>query len=182
MITYKTGDLIEAGLKGEVDVIIHQANLEHTFGAGIAKQIREKLPYAYDADVNYSVKGSKDKLGWYTVGVPPNLGGFLLPIVINLYSQPTLYPSHTSYDAMFEGLSKIATDAFGTSNKKIGIPYQMGCGLADGNWEIVKTIIEQAFEGSDLEVIIYKLPEKTISNETRHKQEDFWNRKFNVQG
>jgi O-acetyl-ADP-ribose deacetylase (regulator of RNase III) len=159
MISYTVGDLVEAGLRGEVDIIIHQANLEHTFGAGIARQIREKLPYAYEADVKDSIKGSKDKLGWYTVGMPPNE---VLPVVINLYSQPTLYPSHTSYDAMFEGLSLLARDL--PPNNKVGIPYQMGCGLADGNWEIVKEIIKQAFIDSPLEIIIYKLPDTPSRN------------------
>ncbi len=82
------------------------------------------------------------------------------PFVINLYSQEGLAPSHTNYNAMYDGLRKVVRllQAYGKI-KTVGFPYQMGCGLADGNWNIVKTIIEQAFEGSDIEIVIVKLSE-----------------------
>lgn len=47
MITTKTGDLLKAQ---DVDVIVHRANLFHTFGGGIARFIGKIWPEAYEAD------------------------------------------------------------------------------------------------------------------------------------
>jgi O-acetyl-ADP-ribose deacetylase (regulator of RNase III) len=154
MITHRIGNLLE---QPDIDVIIHQANLFHTFGAGIARAIKQKFPYAFEADLQ-SIYGTEDKLGGFTWGCPEVSGSS--PIVVNMYSQTTLSPSHTSYDYMYEALTLFVDfiEPF-QSVKKVGIPYGMGCGLADGNWEIVKIIIEQAFAESDIEVVIVKLPE-----------------------
>lgn len=163
ILTERTGDLLDLAEKGEVDVIVHQANLEHTFGAGIAKAIREKFPYAYLVDLT-TPKGSIYKLGKFSVGRSSNL---IDPIVVNMYSQVSLAPSITSYDAMVEALTGLREILWCyTSGKKIGFPYGIGCGLADGDWRIVKTIITTVFEDSDYEVVIVKLPE----NLTRAKE------------
>lgn len=48
---------------------------------------------------------------------------------------------------------------FFASNKnlKIAIPYGIGCGIANGDWNIVYKIIEEVFD--DYEVTLYKLSE-----------------------
>jgi O-acetyl-ADP-ribose deacetylase (regulator of RNase III) len=154
MITYRTGDLLE---QTDIIAIVHQTNLYHTFGAGIAKAIKHKFPYAYGADLA-TILGDENKLGNFSIGYPSVASND--PFVFNLYSQEGIGPSHTNYNFMYEGLRKVARhlQGFGTI-KSVGFPYMIGCGLADGNWEIVKVIIEQAFEGSDIEVVIVKLPE-----------------------
>lgn len=159
MITKRSGDLLELAEKGEVDVIVHQANIYNTFGAGIARGIKEKFPYAAERDA-VTVSGDETKIGGYTIASPSPYKG---PVVVNLYSQRGLGPSHTSYDAMYQGLSRLnaAVQAFHPKGKeaKIGIPYGIGCGIADGNWTIVQAIITAIFEDSPLEVVIVKLPE-----------------------
>lgn len=45
-----TGCLLDAFDKGEVDVIGHCCNMQNTFGSGIAEDIRERYPKAYEAD------------------------------------------------------------------------------------------------------------------------------------
>lgn len=149
IITNQTGNLLETN----VQVIVHQANLYHTFGGGIAKAIAAKFPYAFDAD-KQTVEGDEAKLGGYSIGVNFNDGQ---PVVVNMYSQ--LEMTITSYDYMFKALSQLARQLDRLGFKTVGFPYNMGCGLADGNWEIVKVIIEQAFADTDIEVVIVKLPE-----------------------
>ena len=157
MITEITGDLLDVAAEGRVDVIVHQANLMHTFGAGIARAILTRFPYAFEAD-RRTGRGDKNKLGHFSIGVPDDNK---LPVVVNLYSQTSLYPSHTSYDNIFEGLTELcATLEPITSVTRIGFPFQMGCGLADGNWRIVRTIIEEVFRDSRFEIVIVQLPEK----------------------
>lgn len=150
----RIGDLLDLAENGEVDVVVHQANLLHTFGAGIARQIAKRFPYADFAD-KQTEKGATSKLGHYSLGIAHEK-----PVIVNLYSQPTLYPSHTSYDFMVEGLTSLRNDLDPLPEvKSIGFPYQMGSGLADGNWSIVEAIIKAVFEGSRFEIVIVKLPE-----------------------
>ena len=37
---------------------------------------------------------------------------------------------------------------------------RIGTGVADGNWNMIKDMIEEIFTGSGLEVIVYDLPPK----------------------
>jgi len=39
----------------------------------------------------------------------------------------------------------------------IAIPYKIGCGIANGDWDIVRKIIEKVF--NDYEVTLYRLEE-----------------------
>lgn len=176
ILTKRRGDLLDLAENREVDVVVHQANLFHTFGAGIARQIALRFPYAEFAD-SLTERGSSKKLGSYSIGTVSQR-----PVIVNLYSQPTLYPSHTSYDNMFEGLTRLRNDLEPLPEiRSIGFPYQMGSGLADGNWNVVEAIIKAVFEDSRFEIVIVKLPEtKSISPEIRQKQAEFWDRKTNT--
>ena len=96
-----SGNLITLAKQGEFDVIVHGCNCFNTMGSGIAKQIRENFPDAFDVD-DKTVRGDKNKLGSFTVArithwsvVPALFQGsdpFLVPelqvfYVVNAYSQ-----------------------------------------------------------------------------------------------
>lgn len=159
MVTEKIGNLLEA----PVDVIVHQANLFCTFGAGIAARIKNVFPEAYAADCA-TAEGDVKKLGTFSIGKITNPPG-QIKRVINLYSQVGIggQDRNTSYDAMVNGLTKlriVLENAASRGTKyKLGIPFQLGCGLANGSWPICRAIIFDVFEKSDIEVEIYKLPE-----------------------
>lgn len=160
MITEKVGNLLES----PVDVCLHQTNLYHTFGAGIALQIKKKFPEAYEADLK-TPYGDVNKLGTYSIGKITNPTG-QIKRVVNLYSQVGIggQDRNTSYDAMVRGLETLhAALEDITVNKgipyKLGIPWKMGCGLANGNYIIVRAIIESIFAKSSVEVFIYQRPE-----------------------
>ena len=154
ILTQLVGDLLEVAERKRVEVLVHQANLEHTFGAGIAKQIRLRMPYAYEADLRTNFC-DPNKLGSFSIGIKEGR-----PTVINMYSQTSLYPSHTSYDAMVQALTSLRNTLEPLPHiQRIGFPYQLGSGLADGNWDIVKQIILSVFEDSRFEIVIVKLPE-----------------------
>ena len=187
----KEGDLLDLAEDGEIDVIVHQANLEHTFGAGIALAIRRRFPYAYRADLR-SRFNDPAKLGSFTIGQPSLGAGERGPAIANLYSQTSLYPSHTSYDAMVEGLTQLRFDLqiYNSTSmpkvKTIGFPFGMGCGLADGDWNVVRAIIESVFKNSRFDIVIVTLPEiakrAELAEQARvnHKHADFWDRKMNT--
>lgn len=151
-ITYVHGDLLES----DCDIIAHGCNCFHSFGAGIAKQILDKYPEAFEADLK-SKRGDPMKLGLFT----QTLSKDGTVSIFNLYTQFKYgYPPrqvnyeaiHHSLYKMRESLLDIHVDFF--KDVKIGMP-KIGCGLAGGDWNIVARMIEDVFH--DKEVFVYVL-------------------------
>lgn len=147
MIEQRIGDVLD---QLDLSYVVHQANLFHTFGSGIAYTIKCKFPEAYQADL-LTVKGAYDKLGTYSIAkVSPTLS------IINMYSQLGLGGSgrQTSYDAMHETLTKVERVLRDVPGVKVGIPYKLGCGLANGSWSVVKAIVSDVFERSPIQLVV----------------------------
>jgi len=65
-------------------------------------------------------------------------------------------PRPIRYDAIYEGCEKVLADA----NKKFGDQWEihmpkMGSGLAQGNWSVIRTIVEQIFSIHGIDVWVY---------------------------
>ena len=138
MINYIKGDLFEF----EGDIIIHGCNCYKVMGAGIAKEIHQKYPGAYAADLNYGEYGDDSKLGTYSKWRGQHYFNHKINItVLNLYSQvypnPKLNPFR--YDAFEIGLVKILNDF---PVETIATP-KIGSGLAGGNWEKIEELINK---------------------------------------
>lgn len=139
------GDLLES----DCQIIAHGCNCFHTMGSGIARSIRSKYPDAFSADLT-SPYGLESKLGSYTyvqVGFGTNER-----YVLNLYTQFRfgMDQVHLNYEALFKCLEGLK--AFAASrNLKVGIP-RIGCGLAGGDWNAVKAIINYVFHDKDIYV------------------------------
>lgn len=159
MVSYKNGDLLSSGC----NMICHQVNCKGVMNAGIAKTIRKKYPQVYKVFIA-SFCEKYNKLGNIDVVYiqPDHL------FIINLYAQFNYRPTgvvHTDYDAFRKCLGEIkteVTDHFAAHGKpsggfRIGFPDHIGCGLAGGNWDIVRGIIEDEFQGDEWEVEIWKL-------------------------
>ena len=146
------GDLIELAQEGCFDVIIHGCNCFCSMGAGIAKNMREVFPAAMKADL-LTEKGDKEKLGTYSRAVVYQ--HFQPLTIINAYTQ--YHYNGTSplvnYDAVETVFKKIKQDYTG---KKIGYP-KIGAGLAGGDWEVLRKIIDQALEGEDHTCVTYQV-------------------------
>lgn len=145
------GNLVEMGLQGKFDIIIQGCNCFNTMGAGLAKEIKEKIPEAYEADQK-TKKGDIRKLGDFSYAILDN--GLA---VINCYTQYRYGRNHedgdkfpVDYEAITLCLRKINKILPG---KSIGVPL-IGCGLAGGDWNIVSKIVEK--ELKDLDVTIVK--------------------------
>ena len=80
MITVKVGNLITSALNKEYDIIGHGSNCFHKMSSGIAKNIKESFPEAYDVDLKTNF-GDTLKLG--SVSYTENT----IPIIVNIYSQ-----------------------------------------------------------------------------------------------
>ena len=141
-----------------VNVIAHQANCFHTFGAGIARVIATKYPEAYEADAK-SEHGSADKLGSFTVATVENG----TKRIVNIYGQFSTSRStrQTRYDALYDGLDRLARMIRTSKSPEqyvIGVPYGIGCGLGGGSWMVVRAMLEKIFGKSSITLVIVKLP------------------------
>jgi len=152
-----TGNLIDLALEGHFDIIAHGANCFCTMGAGIAKEIKEKIPDAFYADQR-TKRGSIMKLGCYTFADLEIMNKGWLRI-INAYTQYRYGRNHEDgdqtpidYDAVTLVMRKINHDHKG---KSIGLPL-IGAGLAGGNWSVIESIIEKELKNMDVTIVRFK--------------------------
>lgn len=150
-------------------IIAHQVNCKGVMGAGVAKQIRQKLL-------------SKEQFEHYRRMCKENppemlLGGcWCYPVngsktltVANLFAEniPTGKGLDTDYDALRKSLSVLRNQAR-VYHMPISIPGYLGCGLAGGDWETVYSkILIPLFEDYPDGLMICYLPEsvKTLWDE-----------------
>lgn len=137
-------------LEYPVDGIIHQANCFNTMGGGIAYNIKNKFPEAYQADCETKA-GDREKLGTFSLAVLPS--NFH---IYNLYGQYDMgYQRMTNYNAVVTGLEKIRDHAIEAGLTKLGLPRYMGCKLGGGYWPVVAAIIDEVFGASDCPIDLY---------------------------
>ncbi|HAA27396.1 MAG TPA: Appr-1-p processing protein [Cyanobacteria bacterium UBA8553] len=123
----------------EHGIIAHQVHIQHpdgrtpgVFGAGLAKQVKDKYPNAY---TDYRCR--LWRLGDVQL-VPINHR----LIIANCAGQLTYGKDkrHTNYGALALCLCKLF-DVEVEYRMPLYIPYGMGCGLAGGDWDIVSELI-----------------------------------------
>lgn len=168
MIYWKKGNLLES----DCDYICQQVNCQGKMNSGIARQIREKWPVVYQ---NYMAKCNFSHPSGYIR--PELLLGDIQIVglwndynetkfhqsVINMYSQLNYgYDGrrYTSYDAFWNCVNLIKQSV--PTGKKIGFPYNIGCGLGGANWNVILTMIDTVL--ADYIVEIYVLEDKDGKN------------------
>jgi O-acetyl-ADP-ribose deacetylase (regulator of RNase III) len=154
------GNLIDMALDGEFNLIGHGANCFCKMGSGIAKEIAARIPDAVRTD-NETEKGDIKKLGNFTYGNIWNveeekrtgeekLKGYIL----NLYTQYNYgtYSIKVDYEALTLCMRKINKLYKGYT---IGL-NKIGAGLAGGNWDKIKKIIQTELVDMDVTIVHYK--------------------------
>ena len=159
MIISKRGDLLKAE---ECTAIFHQVNCIGLMGAGIAKQIKEKwdgevfIPYR---KVCVRSKNKKELLGKIQV---LKTNSTPIEYVINVFGQYSVgynnapFPNgrQTDYEALLQCFKKIKTWCKEKNLLTIGMPKNLGCGLAGGDWDgVVYPMLKNVF-GEDKEIIL----------------------------
>ena len=146
------GDLIKLAKEGYFDVIAHGCNCFCTMGSGLAKQVATEIPDAVKAD-NCTTSGDINKLGNYTIGIIYNENNYPISKIYNCYSQYN-YDASTKpldYEALTLCLKKINHN---NKDLRIGVPL-IGSGLAGGDWNIIKQIIEKELKDMDVTIVHY---------------------------
>lgn len=149
------GDLIKLALSGEFDVIVHGANCFNTMGSGIAKQIRETFPRAYDSDCA-TIAGDKSKLGTYSFADHICDSGHRITIV-NAYTQYKFgYDGKDlfEYEAFNTLLGRLYVIDYCLKEEKLrwGFPL-IGCGLAGGDKDRILGMIENKLKEMDVTIV-----------------------------
>ena len=160
-IKYKKGNLVDAFINNEVNVLIQQCNNFCTQNSGLAKEIKARLPEMFAADCE-TIKGDIGKLGSYSYAFFEG-DNKSLKYGFNLYGQHSygIDKQHTDYIAIGTGLCSIRKllDLVSRDDKtdiKIGLA-KLGCGLGGGSWEIVSKIIEEQLCAYNYGVTCYEL-------------------------
>lgn len=163
-------------LPENINVIIHQANINKIMRSGVAKALCDKWPIVAKVDIS-NTSEKNNVLGTISVAAvekesfenDPFIYG--TKFVINLYGQSLFESSiagcRTDYNAVIRGFSEIEKmlsewKEIHEFNPIIGIPKYMGCDLAGGNWEIYYKIITETFKNTDFEIVIVNFG-KTIN-------------------
>jgi len=117
-------------------LIGHQCNTKGVMGAGLALQIKKKYPHVYSS-YQSACQSNAFKLGSIqAIQITPEL------YIVNLGAQESYgrNKTYTSYEALTTCLKKLY-DFSKKIDLPIYLPYGLGCGLAGGNWSIVKELI-----------------------------------------
>ena len=150
------GDLIALAKEGMFDVITHGCNCMSNMGAGIAPQMAKAFGVDQYSLESFTRKGDINKLGqieWFIEREGP------IPFVVNSYTQFSYGKNHADgvskpldYEALTLCMRKI-NHRF--SGKHIGLP-KIGAGLAGGDWNRIKKIIQTELKDMKVSVVIYK--------------------------
>lgn len=119
-------------------IIVQQVNCRGVMNAGLAKQIRQAYPQVYDSYMKAcSMYKPNQLLGMIQfIRVADDL------FICNFFTQLDYGTNkvQTNYDAFEFALNKLAYKT--SPDTPIYIPYKIGCGLAGGDWEIIKELID----------------------------------------
>lgn len=150
-----TGDLLQLALNGKFDVIIHGCNCQCVMSKGIALSIKQSFPEAYAADCSTG-KGDERKLGTFSdAQVVRELHSFH---VVNAYTQ--LHWRGAGVKADYEAIRKVMKAVKSRfAGKRIAYP-KIGAGLAGGDWEVIRGIIDEALVGEDHTYVEFSTPLK----------------------
>lgn len=128
-------------------VMIHGCNCQGVMGSGVALAVREKYPFVYEDYVEFCEPFSdntKDLLGMLQITIVKE-GSYM---IVNAFTQD-LFGSGTrqvNYEAIYRCFER--TNNLLTTLGDLRTLYfpKIGAGLGGGNWEIIKTIIEQTVD------------------------------------
>jgi len=163
MINVIKGDLIDLAKQGKFDVIGHGVNCFCRQKSGLAKQMVENFqtndPQKYTLEhENYN--GDIKKLGNIQfhvkqVRISNTNSGYIFN-VINCYTQyyygydeNTLYVDYEAVALCFKKINHIF------KGKEVGLPW-IGCGLANGNKEVINHLMIAYLKDVNLTIVEYQ--------------------------
>ena len=157
-----------------INAIAHSCNTRNIMGGGIARQIKDRYPQAYEADTKaFDTEYDKDGqyVRWLGNFSKAEINSKFLPddkgYVYNMYTQANIGGGRqVHYEKFWQALKRVEQDLYAINVSKheydgspppvLGLPYGVSCGLAGGNWGIIKAMIEDIFSDSPIQCYIVK--------------------------
>jgi len=153
---------IEADIfKTPSDCLMHQCNCFCTMGAGLAREIKRRIPEAYRIDARNGRKGDDSKLGTVSYAEVISDRYSHIKYVANMYAQFDYGRGkcYTNYAAFSLCITRVLQDL--PSRRIFTIPYKIGCGYGGGDWNTILGILKANFESSSRKTLkICKFTEK----------------------
>ena len=152
MIKEVKGNLLEAA----EFIIAHQVNCKGVMGAGVARQIKEKLLPKEEFTKYYILckqypanilLGHVQLCNIHTNGQPK--------IIANLFAEDV--PTGKGLDKNYEPLQKCLDRLFENRHCTFALPGYLGCGLAGGDWNRVYDMIRSTAKAHEADVTLYYL-------------------------
>lgn len=161
MITYKTGNILEAN----TDAIVNTVNTVGVMGKGIALQFKREYPENFKA---YKVAVERGDVQTGKVFIYSHSLIEKPRYIINFPTkQHWRSPSKISW--INEGLQDLRKRIPELGINSIAIP-PLGCGQGGLNWSLVKPLIISAMKNLDIDVVLYE-PSEKVKHELK-KQSD----------
>lgn len=157
MIKIIEGDI----LRSKKDIIVQQVNCKGLMGAGLAKSIMQRYDNVRKEYQQFHKKQRKlfakdeDLLGM--VNYVDVYDG---KIIANVFGQLDIRKDredetvYTVEEALLRGIEDVR-DLAERQGFSIAIPTYIGCGLAGGDWEVIKPLIDTLFEDGAVDVSYY---------------------------
>lgn len=143
-IIYRKGDL----LSGPEKYILHGCNAQGVMGSGVALQIKEKYPEAYEYYMYSHVTDGLDMGSIITVACEDRI---IVHCITQEYYGRNKNCVYVDYNAVKNCLH-LVNHNFKCAD--VAMP-KIGCGLANGDWNIVEKIINETMV--DCQPVVYTL-------------------------
>jgi O-acetyl-ADP-ribose deacetylase (regulator of RNase III) len=190
-VTEILGDLTKLPSILNVTHIVHQLNCLTIGTKGLARTIAEKYPWAnvyarrkrMQRRYNVATPGTRGVPGEIVIDSVPDA-----PAVVGFFAQwdygrasnhrdgrPSVYPSYCQFDdgdsnrnriVWFKKcLKALAVHLQDVVHPKVAFPHEIGCGLAQGNWDVYRQMIEEWSAEHQIPTLIvrwFKKPKKAI--------------------
>lgn len=126
--------------------LVHCVSSDFALGAGIAKQFTQRLNMRNKLKDQYKHMWCMDT----TIGK-----ALLVDNVFNLVTK-LLYWHKPTYDTLEASLKDLKEQCLELNIKHLAMPT-LGCGLDKLKWNVVKQMINDIFENTDIDIIVYTL-------------------------
>lgn len=152
-LTEKTGDLFDNR------VIAHGCNCQGVMGSGVALRIKTDYPDAFEKYMDVYDKlpyqAAQSQLLGLNVYAPQMDGGVIVNMLTQLHFGSAGH-KYVSYDAIEECFREVAVALPNKGHNMLHIP-RIGCGRANGNWDVVSGIISATIKNTKLSVTAWTL-------------------------
>lgn len=151
MIEEITGNLLACN----ANILCHQVNYYGVMGAGVALAIKNKLlsPKQYRNYQQFCQKNGEDALGQVQLCEIATRRYIANCFCQNGQSRKKCVTNYEEMEKCFATIEHFAR----TNNLSVAFPGYMGCGIAGGDWVMVRLIIEKYFGKSPVRTMIVYL-------------------------